>query len=50
MWVPGHTGIKGYEIADEHALLAINYFDSPLIEKISYDNSKKCINEIINDK
>lgn len=50
MWVTGNTGIKGYKIADKHASLFINFLDSPLIKQISYDDSKRCINEIINNE
>lgn len=50
MWIPRHTGIKGNEIADEQASLALNNTHTPLIEQISYGDTKKYIKEIINDK
>lgn len=43
MWIPGHIGIKGNEIAVEEASFAINNTDSLLIEQITYDDSKKSV-------
>jgi hypothetical protein len=43
-------GIKGNGIADEQASFAITNSDTPLIEQICYDDSKKYNKEIINNK
>jgi hypothetical protein len=38
---PGHSGIKGNEIADEQASIAIYNNETFLISQISYGDSKK---------
>lgn len=50
IWIPGHAGIRGNEIADEQASLAIKNTDTPPIKQISYDDTKKYIKKCINDK
>ncbi|KAL4147877.1 hypothetical protein QTP88_002209 [Uroleucon formosanum] len=45
MWIPGHSEIIGNELADKHASTAINNKETVLINKMSYDDVKKLINE-----
>jgi len=50
MWILEHAGIRKNGIVDEQASLAINNTDTPLIEQTSYDDTKKYIKIVINDK
>ncbi|KAL4122214.1 hypothetical protein QTP88_014586 [Uroleucon formosanum] len=45
MWIPGHSGIIDNELADKHASTAIKNKETVLINKMSYDDAKKLINE-----
>jgi len=40
MWISGHIGIKGDEIADLHAKDATNNIDLNIIQKVTYDDIK----------
>ncbi|KAL4119182.1 hypothetical protein QTP88_012027 [Uroleucon formosanum] len=45
MWIPGHLGIIGNELANKHASTAINNKETVLINKMSYDDAKNLVNE-----
>ncbi|KAF0701957.1 putative RNA-directed DNA polymerase, partial [Aphis craccivora] len=50
MWVPGHIGIEGNELADKHAKLAVTSSVCKTIFGSTYNDLKRYINDITNTR
>lgn len=50
MWISGHNGIKGNEIADQQTKNPTNNIDSTIMQELIYDDIKTHIKEITNNK
>lgn len=47
MWIPSHIDIESNRLADKNAKTAITIIENPTINEVTYEDIKKCIENII---